>query len=87
MVFSCSAVPHCGSGGGERECEREKERNKEKEGGSKRKRVEAPPAPMNHVKIFKGWPPQDAPSTLAQLWYKSFPTDQRGRVEMKKPTN
>ena len=49
-----------------------------------------PPAPMNHVKIFKGWPPRDAPSKLVQLWYKSFPTDfppdQRGQVEMKKPT-
>jgi len=32
-----------------------------------------PPAPMNHVKIFKGWPLQDAPSKLVQLWYKSFP--------------
>jgi len=31
-------------------------------------------APMNHVKIFKGWPLQDAPSMLVQLWYnKSFP--------------
>jgi len=29
--------------------------------------------PMNHVKIFKGWPLQDAPSKLVQLWYKSFP--------------
>jgi len=28
---------------------------------------------MNHVKIFKGWPLQDAPSKLVQLWYKSFP--------------
>ena len=33
----------------------------------------SPPAPMNHVKIFKGWPLQDAPSMLVQLWYKSFP--------------
>ena len=32
-----------------------------------------PLAPMNHVKIFKGWPLQDAPSKLVQLWYKSFP--------------
>jgi len=23
----------------------------------------------NHVKIFKGWPPRDAPSKLVQLWY------------------
>ena len=45
-----------------------------------------PPAPMNHVKIFKGWPPRDAPSKLAQLWYKSFLPDQSGLVEMKIPT-
>ena len=45
-----------------------------------------PPAPMNHVKIFKGCPPRDAPWKLVQLWYKSFPPDQRGQVEMKKPT-
>ena len=45
-----------------------------------------PPAPMNHVKIFKGWPPRVAPSKLVQLWYKSFPPDQRGVVEMKNPT-
>jgi len=44
------------------------------------------PAPMNHVKIFNGWPPRDAPSKLVQLWYKIFPPDQRGQVEMKKPT-
>ena len=43
-----------------------------------------PPAPMNHVKIFKGWPPRDASSKLVQLWYKTFPTDQRGQVETKK---
>jgi len=23
--------------------------------------------------MFKGWPLQDAPSKLVQLWYKSFP--------------
>jgi len=45
-----------------------------------------PPALMNHVKIFKGLSPQDAPSKLVQLWYKSFPTDQRGLVGMKDPT-
>jgi len=44
------------------------------------------PAPMNHVKIFKGWPPRDAPSELVQLWYKTFPPDHDGRVEMKNPT-
>jgi len=45
-----------------------------------------PPAPVNHVKILKGWPPRDASSKLVQLWYKTFPTDQRGLVEMKNPT-
>ena len=35
--------------------------------------VYIPPAPMNHVKIFKGWPLQDAPSNLVQLFYTSFP--------------
>jgi len=45
-----------------------------------------PPAPMNHVKIFKGWLPRDAPSKLVQLWYKTFPPDQRGQVELKKQT-
>ena len=43
-------------------------------------------APMNQVKIFKGWPPRDAPSKLVQLWYKSFQNDQRGHMEMKRPT-
>jgi len=47
---------------------------------------DVPPAPMNHVKIFKGCPPRDTPSKLVQLWYKSFPPDQRGLVEMKNPT-
>ena len=28
---------------------------------------------MDNVKIFKGWPPRDAPSKLVQLWYKTFP--------------
>jgi len=41
---------------------------------------------MNHVKIFKGWPPRHAPSELVQLWHKTFPPDQRGQVEMKKTT-
>jgi len=45
-----------------------------------------PPAPMDHAKIFKGWPPRDAHSKLVQLWYKSFPPDQRGLLEMKNPT-
>jgi len=41
---------------------------------------------MNHVKIFKGWPPRDAPSTLVQRWYKTFSPNQGGQAEMKKPT-
>jgi len=41
---------------------------------------------MNHVKKIKGSPPWDAPSELVQLWYKTFPPDQRGLVEMKNPT-
>jgi len=41
---------------------------------------------MDHVKIFKVWSPRDAPSNLVQLWYKTFPPDQRGQVEMQKPT-
>ena len=49
-------------------------------------RSRSPPAPMNHVKIFKGCPPRDAHSKLVQLWYKIFPTDQRGQLEIKKPT-
>jgi len=38
---------------------------------------------MDHLKIFKGWPPRDAPSNLVQLWYKTFPSDHDGQVEMK----
>jgi len=45
-----------------------------------------PPAPMNHVKRFKGCPPRDVPSELIQLWYKTFPPDHDGQVEMKNPT-
>ena len=44
------------------------------------------PAPMNHAKIFKGWPPQDAPSELVQLWYKLCAPDHDGQVKMKNPT-
>jgi len=40
---------------------------------------------LSHVKIFKGWPPRDAPWKLVQLWYKTFPHDQRGQAEMKTP--
>jgi len=45
-----------------------------------------PPDPMNHANIFKGWSSQDAPSELVPQWYKTFPPDHFGRVEMKKPT-
>jgi len=38
---------------------------------------------MNHE---KGWPPRYATSKLVQLWYKTFPLDQRGLIEMKNPT-
>jgi len=41
---------------------------------------------MNHVKIFEGWLPRDAPSELVQVWYKIFPPDHDGWVEMKNPT-
>jgi len=41
-----------------------------------------PPA-LNHVKIFKGWPPRYAPSELVQLWYKIFPPDHIDQVGMK----
>jgi len=44
-----------------------------------------PPAPMNHVKKIKGWPPRDAPLKLVQQWRTSFPPDQRGLVKMKNP--
>jgi len=47
---------------------------------------DAPPAPMNHVNIFKGWSPRNAPLKMVQLWYKLFPSDQRGQVEMTKST-
>jgi len=41
---------------------------------------------VNHVKLFNGWPPRDAPSQLVQLWYKTFPPDQCDQVEIEKPT-
>jgi len=41
---------------------------------------------MNHVKIFKGWPLQDAPSELVLLWYKYFHQADFCLAEMKKPT-
>jgi len=45
-----------------------------------------PPAPMNHAKIFKGWPSQDASWELVPRWYKSFPPG-RFLAEMQKPTS
>jgi len=45
-----------------------------------------PPDPMNHVKILKGSPHREAPSKLVQLWYKTFPPDQRGQAKIKSPT-
>ena len=42
--------------------------------------------PYESCKISKGCPPRDTPSRLVQLWYKTFPPDQRGQVEMKNPT-
>ena len=42
-----------------------------------------PPAPMNHVKIFKGCPPRDTPSELVQLWDKTFPLAHIDLTEMK----
>jgi len=44
------------------------------------------PSPLNHVKIFKGWPHRDASAKLVQLWYKTFPQDKSGLIEMKNPT-
>ena len=41
---------------------------------------------VESCKNIKGWPPRDAPSKLVPLWYKTFPPDQRGLVEMKNPT-
>ena len=45
-----------------------------------------PPNPMNHAKICKGWSPRHSPSELVPRWYKTFPPDHVGRVEIKKPT-
>jgi len=44
-----------------------------------------PPAPMNDVKIFKGWPPRDAHFILMK-WYKSFLKNQRGLYKINNPT-
>jgi len=48
----------------------------------KKERME-PPTPMICVKIFQGWPPRDAPAKLVQLWYKTWPADNYGWLEMK----
>jgi len=45
-----------------------------------------PPAPMNHAKIYKGWPLQLSPSKLVKLWYKSFHQADFCLAKMKKPT-
>jgi len=44
--------------------------------------------PYESCKNVKGLAPLpwDAPSELVQLWYKTFPPDHDGRVEMKTPT-
>ena len=41
--------------------------------------------PYDSVKKINGWPPRDAPSELVQLWYKTFPCDHNGQLEIKKP--
>ena len=48
-----------------------------------------PPDPVNYVKIFKGWPLQDALSKLVQLFYKSCSNFNKADFcldSMKKPT-
>ena len=63
---------------GTKKSERERERERESSTESQR-----PPAPMNHEKILKGWPSQDAPWIMVQLWYKTFTPDHIDQVEMK----
>jgi len=46
----------------------------------------SPPDPMNHAKRLKGWSPRDAPWELVPRWYKTFPPDHFGRVEIKMQT-
>jgi len=41
---------------------------------------------MNGSKKIKGWSLRDALWELVPEWYKKFPQDHFGRVEMKKPT-
>jgi len=43
----------------------------------------SPPDPMNHVKRLKGQPHQFALWELVSNWYKTYPPDHFGRVEMK----
>ena len=45
-----------------------------------------PPATMNHVKIFQGQPRRFALSELVQAWYKKFPTDHFGQLEINDST-
>jgi len=39
--------------------------------------------PYESCKKNNGWPSQDAPSELVQLWHKTFPTDYIDQAEMK----
>jgi len=41
--------------------------------------------PDESCKNIQGLAPPRCPSKLVQLWYKTFPPDKRGLVEMKKP--
>jgi len=41
---------------------------------------------MNHVKQIKGQPCQFALSELVQAWYKTFPPDRFGQVEINDTT-
>ena len=45
-----------------------------------------PPAPMNHVKLFKDQPRRYALSELVQAWYQTFPPDHFGHLEINNPT-
>ena len=38
--------------------------------------------PTLHIKVFKGQPRRFALSELVQAWYKTFPPDQNGQVEI-----
>jgi len=41
---------------------------------------------MDHVKIFKGQPCRFALSELVQAWYKTFPHDHFGQMEINDST-